>query len=165
MKNFTKRNQVILLNVIFMFLWLFGVYDEYKIKGVWIWETGNDDESKNIITVFVMLIIIFVSCALSILYQFLNEYPRTILQRNSFLRKLLKFASILFACSCIFMGGTMAVGLISNVSNNYTFQLYNFWLSILSVYFGYLAYLILSQIRFNRKKKLVNYQILDEEIE
>jgi hypothetical protein len=165
MKNFTKRNQIILLNVIFMLLWMLGMYDDYKTKGLWMWENRDSIESEGNFMVFVMVTIIFISCALSILYQVLDEYPRTILQRSIFLRKLLKVASILFACSCIFMGGTLVVAVIRNVSNNSTFKLYDLWLSILSVYFGYLAYLILSQIRFSRKKKLVSEQILDEEIE
>jgi hypothetical protein len=164
MKNFTKKNQIILLNVVFMLLWMLGMYDDYKTKGIWMWENSNDIESEGHFMVFVMVSIIFICCALSILYQFLNEYPKTILQRNSFLRKLFKFASILFACSCIFMGGTLVVAVIRNVSNNLTFKLYDFWLIILSIYFGYLAYLILSQIRFSGKKKLVSERILDEEI-
>jgi hypothetical protein len=165
MKNFTKRNQIIFLNVIFMLFWMYGMYDDYKTTGGWAWENIDDIEKSENFGVFIILTIIFVSCGISILYQILNEFPRSILQRKPLLRICLKLASLFFACSSLLIGGILAITIINRVSKNLIFEWDDFRSSIISILFCYLAYLILSQFLFSRKNRLVSEHILDEEIE
>lgn len=165
MKIFTKKNQIIFLNLVFMIFWMYGMYDDYKRNGGWAWEYADGMDRTDNLGVFIILTIIFISCGMSIVFQILNDFTKTILQRKPLLRICLKLASLFFACSCLLMGGILAIAIIERVSRNIIFKWDDFWSSILSILFGYLAYLILSQIRFSRKNKLVSEQILDEELE
>jgi predicted Na+-dependent transporter len=165
MSIFIKRNQIILLNFVFIALYIYGLYDNYKQHGS-ISYVYSTDEGNNTRPVSIIINGIFILCLCSILSQLLdNSIKFRNPNRFYFIKKVLKITNSVYGFLCFIIGTIFIKGLVENIAHQYVYETYNFLFLVLAIVFFYLSYLIFKQLFFNRKKKLISNQILDEEIE
>jgi hypothetical protein len=164
MKDFMKRNQIILLNSIFVMLYAYGIYANYNQSGLISWRYFSD-KAKNGDVENGIMVGILALCLLSTLYQFLERTIFTETPRRFYLLQVfLKIASCFYGFFCFVIGTIFIKGLVENIVHKFVVEPYNFLFLFLVIIFFYLSFLIFKQIFFWQKKALVTTNILDEEI-
>lgn len=151
MKNFTKRNQIIFLNVVFIILCVFALYEDYKAKGRFQWIDPNDYEDEfgfNIIA-FGIIVLSFVS----IFYQIFNSFKYSLKNSNRY-RFFQFFFNIVNAIHGLFglmLGAFISMSSLSMfLQGNETASTRLLFL-LLGICFTYSGYLIISRINTNQK--------------
>jgi hypothetical protein len=167
MKNFTKRNQIILLNIVIVGLSTYALYEDYIAKGKIQWIDPNDDDGDefgfNIITFGIIVMGVF-----SILYQILDAFIFSLKDSNrfSFFEFFFNIANTIYGLLGLVLGAFLSMSSLSMfLQGNETVTIGISFL-LFGICFTYLGYLTIKQITNNQKVKIVikEEQILDEEI-